>query len=478
MKKEDLRKILNLDPTIDITKVEIKDEKGKINKLVYVKSNKKKARCTKCNNFSNKVHDYLKPSKITYLKNSGEDTYLIVQKRRFKCKICNKSFTENLGLSNKNCIISSKTKQLILKECLDRDKTLEAIAKDCNTSVNLVRKTFLEAMKNYPDYVETLPEIISFDEVSTYTEAGIYSFILNDPIHKTTLDILEKRNKDFLIKYFLKVKNRKSVKVVICDLYKPYYEVVKICFPNAIFVADPFHYTKYVTEGLDKVRIGLEHLYENNKNSYEYRMLKNRINRKLMLKAFDETKGELKKKKEQEEKYKQGKTKKKPKDKFNDFWYGKMRIKRNDKYIEIYRIDRLTEVLNINDNLSKAYNLKEEFLRITTHVKYKDAKRELKKWIQQCYESNIPEMIEAAKTINNWLDSIVNSFKDERYSNGFTEANNNTIDKIVDRAYGYKNFNFFRLRALAILHKGYSGGSRKNIEKGRKEKESFFAKFR
>ena len=29
---------------------------------------------------------------------------------------------------------------------------------------------------------------------------------------------------------------------------------------------------------------------------------------------------------------------------------------------------------------------------------------------------------------------------------------NNTIDKIVDRAYGYKNFEFFRLRALVIFH--------------------------
>lgn len=469
MKKDDLRKLLSLDSTIDITKVEVKTEKGKTNKYVYIKSNKKKARCKNCNNFSNKIHDYLKPSKITYLKNSGEDTYLIITKRRFKCRYCNKSFTEDLGLNSKGCNVSNKTKQLILKECLDRDKTLETIARDCNTSVNLVRKTFLEAMKNYPDYVETLPEVISFDEVSTHTKAGIYSFIVNDPIHKITLDILESRNKDFLIKYFKKVKNRKSVKVVICDLYKPYYEVVKICFPRAIFVADPFHYTRYVTKGLDDVRIRLEHKYEDDKKSYEYRMLKNRVNRRLILKSFNETKGEIKRKNEQEKLIKEGKAKKKPLNKFNDFWYGRMKIKRNNKYVEIFRIDRLQDILNIEDDLSTAYNLKEEFLRITTYVKYKDAKKELKKWIQACDESKIPEMISAASTINNWLDEIVNSFKDERYSNGFTEANNNTIDKIVDRAYGYKNFNFFRLRALAILHKNYSGGNRKNIENGKKE---------
>ncbi|MBR3897827.1 MAG: transposase [Bacilli bacterium] len=63
-----------------------------------------------------------------------------------------------------------------------------------------------------------------------------------------------------------------------------------------------------------------------------------------------------------------------------------MKIKRNNAFTEVFRIDRLQEILNIDDELSKAYNLKEEFLRITTYVKYKDAKSELKKWIKSCEE--------------------------------------------------------------------------------------------
>ena len=184
-------------------------------------------------------------------------------------------------------------------------------------------------------------------------------------------------------------------------------------------------------------------------------MFKNRTNKSLLLKSFNETKAELKIKQERQEKYDKGLIKQKPYDKFNDYWYGTIKIKKNNQFVEIYRIDRLQEVLNMNSELLEAYNLKEEFLRITTHVKYKDAKRQLKEWVKQCYDSKIPEMVEAANTINNWINEIVNSFKDERYSNGFTEANNNTITKIVDRAYGYKNFKFFRLRTLVILHKSY-----------------------
>ena len=112
MTKEDFRKILNLEEFIDIIKVETGDEKTK---CIHIKSSRKKARCPKCNNFSKKIHDYLKPSKITYLKNSEEETYLIVYKRRFECKYCKKTFTEDLGISSPKNKISHKTKQLILK---------------------------------------------------------------------------------------------------------------------------------------------------------------------------------------------------------------------------------------------------------------------------------------------------------------------------------------------------------------------------
>ncbi len=466
MKKEDLRKILKLSENIDITSVE--EENSRI--MISIKSNKKKVRCPRCNQFSNRIHDYLKPSRIDYLNVAGINTYLIAYKRRFECLKCNKSFTEDLGLTNKNENVSLNTKQKILSDCMNRDKTIKQIAADNNVSEDLVRRTFLDAMKNYPDHISHLPEVISLDEVSTYTREGVYSFILNDPIHRYTLDILKTRNKDFLIEYFMKVSNRKSVKFVICDLYKPYYEVVKICFSNAIFVADPFHYTRYVEDGLDKVRMRLVHKYEENKNSKEYRLFKSRLSKGLLLKSFNETKWELQKRKEKEDKYKKGLINEKPKDKYNSYWYGKIKVKKDNKFIEQYRIDRLFSILDMDKDLRKAYNLKEEFLRIEYNVKYDEAKNELIKWIKECRESGIPEMVEASNTIENWLEPIVNSFIDERYSNGFTEANNNTIDKIVDRAYGYKNFNFFRLRALVILHQSYSEKKIKNTKKVNKKK--------
>lgn len=465
MKNNAIKEILSLDKDLEIINVESEVlNKVKI-KLVSVKSRKKKARCTECGKYSSSVHDVLKPSKILYLDNAGEKTYLLVTRRRFNCKSCKRHFTEDLGLTNKNRQISLKVQQKVLKDFMDKDKSLKRIAEDNHISVDKARAIFNEATKEFPKQVYYLPEVISFDEKSTYTNAGMYSFILNDPIHRVTLDILPSRKKEDLIKYFTKVENRRDVKVVIIDLYETYKEVVKICFPKAIIVADPFHYTKRVIKALDDVRLRLVDEYKSNKKSNEYYMFKNRLNKGLLLKSFLETKYELKKQEEQKKKEKEGRTRKKVSDKFNDFWYGIIKVKRNNKFIEITRIDRLHQTLNMDSELKKSYNLKEEFMRIINYTKYEDAKKSLKNWIKECKDSDILEIISASKTIEKWLDEIVNSFKDDKYSNGFTEANNNVIDKIISVSYGYRNFDFFRKRALVILRKSYS------LEKIRKNKK-------
>ncbi len=56
----------------------------------------------------------------------------------------------------------------------------------------------------------------------------------------------------------------------------------------------------------------------------------------------------------------------------------------------------------------------------------------MKSWIEMVYDYSIPEMVEVANTIKNWLSYIVNSFIDERFSNGFTEGLNNKI-KVIKR---------------------------------------------
>ena len=109
-------------------------------------------------------------------------------------------------------------------------------------------------------------------------------------------------------------------------------------------------------------------------------------------------------------------------------------------------------MLGINEELHQWYVLKELFLDLLNYSDYEHAEEEIKEWIDICKNCGLLEFEEAAKTINNWLPYIVNSFIDKRFSNGFTEGLNNKIKVIKRVGFGYRNFKFISLRIMYILN--------------------------
>ena len=74
--------------------------------------------------------------------------------------------------------------------------------------------------------------------------------------------------------------NRHSVEFVISDMYEPYLLVQQIMFPKAKYVVDRFHYTRYIMDALDKIRIRLQKKY--GEKSQNYKLLKNKKNVSLL----------------------------------------------------------------------------------------------------------------------------------------------------------------------------------------------------
>ena len=407
--------------------MKVEKEKGII--VVELSSKKNKVKCPNCNKFTSSVHSKLKPIKSIYLDSCGDKVNLIINKRRFHCYSCGRIFTEEMELNTKNGNISNKTKIQIRKDLLDYNLPINKIAEKNHVSKYIVRKELEEATSTIPDYQKNLPKVISFDEFKADTKAGKYAFILNDPIHRKVLDILPNRTKERLIQYFTHTENRRSVEYIISDMYEPYLLVQKIMFPHAKYVVDKFHYTRYILQALDKIRIKLQKTY--GIKSKEYKLLKNKKNVALLRRYSNDI----------------------------SWWVEQERYK-NGHMVRVLPGDIIKELLSIDDELHRGYQLKEMFLDIINHALLSDARRQLKDWIDLCYESEIEEMIEAANTINNWLEYIVNSFIDSRYTNGFTEGINNKIKVIKRNAFGYKNFSFFRKRILYIFNNKIGGGKK------------------
>ena len=413
----------------------IQKEKGIIE--VELKSKKNKVRCPICNKFTSSIHSKLKPIRSKYLDSCGERVNLIIYKRRFHCYNCDKIFTEEMNLNTKNGSISNKTKIQIRKDLLDYNMTIDKIATKNHVSKYIVRKELEEATELIPEFQKNLPKVISFDEFKADTKEGKYAFILNDPIHKKVLDVLPSRKKERLIQYFTHTENRRSVEYIISDMYEPYLLVQKAMFPHAKYVVDKFHYIRYIMKALDDIRIRLQRNY--GEKSKEYKLLKNKKNVALLRKYSNDVS-----------------------------WWVEVERYRNGHIVKVLPGEIVQELLSIDEDLRRGYQLKELFLDIINHAPLDDAKRQLKCFIELCRESKINEMIEASNTIENWLEYIVNSFIDKRYTNGYTEGTNNKIKVIKRNAFGYKNFKFFRKRILYIFNNKISGGSKNGRENNKK----------
>jgi len=436
---KDVKDLMGLGKDYKVLRVEEVKENKQICKYVYVEKTTKKEKCPICNGYTKSIHDILKPMKLKYVKAFEYTTYLMVTKRRFICHKCNKKFTEPVMLNEENKSISTKLEQKILKDLLKYNLNLKYIAEENNVSDNTVRNILKNAMSDYPEHIRLLPRVISLDEFKADTNKGKYACVINDPIHKETLDILSTRKKDDLIQYFTGVENRSSVEFVISDMYEPYLLVQKIMFPKAKYVVDRFHFITYVMDALDNIRKRYQKEY--GYNSKEYRLLKNKKNVSLL-----RTYGK------------------------DISWFVYTKRYKNKHMVDMLPGDILNEIFEISDEIRRGYQLKELFLDIENHATYEDAKRQILSWIDLCRESKIEEFIEASNTIENWLEYICNSFIDKRFSNGYTEGLNNKIKVIKRNGFGYKDFDFFRLRLLYILNQKIIGkvkkdGFRKNQKK-------------
>lgn len=420
--------------------IKILDVKQRGNGLIEIciENRKKKVRCSICNKFTSSVHGKLKPIKSVYLDSCGSKVDLIILKKRYHCYNCNKIFTEELNINTSRGNVSNKVKIQIRKDLLNYNLSLKYIAEKNRISITFVENEMLDIISGIHKYVINLPRVISFDEFKADTREGKYAFILNDPIHKKVLDILPNRKKEYLLQYFSHCKNRYSVEFVISDMYEPYLLVTKIMFPKAKYVVDRFHYTTYIMDALDNIRIRLQKLY--GEKSKEYKLLKNKKNVSLLRKYSNEI----------------------------NWWVFTKRYK-NGHMVDILPIDILDDLLRISNDLMEGYYLKEEFLDIIHHSNQMDIETQINKWISKCMKKNIIEFIEAAKTISRWKEYILNSFIDERYSNGYTEGINNKKKVIKRIAFGYKSFELFRGRILYIFNGKISGSVKhKNDSKVKK----------
>ena len=380
--------------------------------------------CPKCGTcYDEKIEKHgFKKSLIKVTSVSKLTTYLSLNKQRYYCNHCNKTFTCTTNVVNYGCNISNNTKHSIAVD-LTKKRSEKDIAIDNNVSPNTVERiidSYYELDSKV--YKNTLPQVLSFDEFKSVKSAdGAMSFHICNAKNGKTIDIVEDRRLNSLIKYFSRYSrsSRMNVKYIVIDMYAPYISLIKMMFPNAQIVIDKFHLIQLISRALNKTRIRVM-----KKNKDNYNKLKNYW-KNILKSRFELDCSSWKR-------YKCFKDLTTEQD-IVDYL-----VSLDKEFEETYQVyqDLLYAFQNNNINV----------LENTLNTKY----------------NNISEyMVTSIKTIKLYVNYIENTFK-TKYHNGYIEGNNNFIKTLKRIAFGFRSF--ARFKARIMICKGLNNPKEKEAE--------------
>ena len=198
--------------------------------------------------------------KIKVTKVANYNAILLLDKQRFYCKHCNRTFTASTNVVDFHKQISNDTRLSIILDLMNKGSEKDISIRN-NVSTNSTNR-ILDEISNDTIVKNNglLPEVFGIDEFSaTKDTISKMAFIIVNQTNKNIFDINNSRHSNDIDKYFRNYskKERDKVKFITLDLYKPYYKLMHSLFRNAILIPDRFHIVIQVRNALDKTRIKL-----------------------------------------------------------------------------------------------------------------------------------------------------------------------------------------------------------------------------
>lgn len=241
---------------------------------------------------------------------------------------------------------------------------------------------------------------MNIDEIALEKGHGNFVLVLSAPEEGCVLDVLPDRDRKTLEKWLdgLPPEVKKAIKIVNLDMWEPYTLAVKAKLPQADIVVDRFHVMKNLNHCLTLARREIQRI------------------------ASNEVKEQLK----------------------GSRWV----LVKNQKDLNEKQRTTLAGLYQVSPELKACHQLKEEFRTIFETITDREkARTALLRWMKQVEKQSVTALQPFLVTLKNWFELILNYFI-ERWTNAFAEGINNKIKLIKRRAFGFTNFDHFRLRIL------------------------------
>lgn len=366
------------------------------------------------------VHGY-KDRKISHPALTEHKLVLIHHARRFICTQCHATAME----PNPFAFEGFRSSYLLMRKVMERlsnlNYTLDMISRELHISTTQITR-YLDSYVTVPPV--RLPEWICIDELhspSLSSRNASYLCVLADGSRRCLLDVFPSRSKAYLSNRFTAypLEKRRCVKYVTIDMYRPYLDVARECFPECIVAVDPFHVVKHLMDGFGKLRISLMNRCEYGSNGYYL------LKKWHWLLESDGVNLDN-----------------------EPVWNSRFGRKLNRRDIE-------NMILESFPILEKAWVLKERYRRMNMECSYGEACAEFDGLLDDFRNSGIREYEEFTQILSTWKEEILNSFMrpygKAKLSNALCENLNGKIGDYIRISKGVTNFQRFRKRVLFAL---------------------------
>lgn len=246
-------------------------------------------------------------------------------------------------------------------------------------------------------------KVLCLDEIAPHKGHGHYLLIISAPELGLVLDVLKDRKKASLEAWFegRGVEWCAQVEVCCADMWDAYHAAAQAHLPKARLVVDRFHVMKNLNDAVSKAR------------------------RLIQKEAPQAVKEALK--------------------------GGRWLLVKNRENLTAEERQKLDVMFTQSPELKTCYELKEDFRKWFNQATDRlTAEQGLTTWLERVEASGLKALQTFVTTVQNWRDRLLNYFEG-RHSNGFAEGVNLKIKLIHRRAFGYHNFESFRLHILVAF---------------------------
>lgn len=215
---------------------------------------KKTAVCPSCGQTSRHLHQNQRHL-VKDLPLGNRQVVLSVNRRRFKCKKCQKPFSENLDFVANKKSLTHRYAQAVTQQVVHSN--IKNVAHNnglTSEEVESMVMFFTEAM--LPIDVSNLRRL-GIDEISLVKGQGKFIVVLVDLESHKLIGLVSQRKQSEIEKVMLTwgEKVLSQIEEVSMDMTGNYKSLVKKVCPNAEVTVDRFHVTKMIHEELNQARI-------------------------------------------------------------------------------------------------------------------------------------------------------------------------------------------------------------------------------